>query len=141
MSLPDILLDTSALISFLCGGEVGRNVRTILEERRGVISAVSIYELFAGVRSEAHRDQRARLVAFTRVLPIDEAIARRGADLLTALRRRGITVDNEDLFIAATALERNVSVLTENIRHFDAIPDVRLMIPGDPVDPVRPSGQ
>lgn len=140
MNLPDILLDTSALISFLRGGEVGRNVRTILAERRAVISAVSIYELFAGVRSEAHRDQRAQLVALTRVLPVDEAVARRGADLFTALRRRGITVDNEDLFIAATALERNVSVLTENIRHFDAIPDVRLMIPGDPTDPVRPSG-
>jgi predicted nucleic acid-binding protein len=40
-------------------------------------------------------------------------------------------VDNEDLIIAATALERGIAVLTENARHFEAIPDVRLALPGD----------
>ncbi|MDA3948224.1 MAG: type II toxin-antitoxin system VapC family toxin [Spirochaeta sp.] len=131
MTTPDILLDTSALIAFLRGDGAGHDARKILAQGRAVISAISVYELFAGVRSEVHRGQRIELVALTRVVPLDEPISRRAADLFTALRRRGITVDNEDLIIAATALERGIAVLTENARHFEAIPDVRLALPGD----------
>jgi predicted nucleic acid-binding protein len=43
-------------------------------------------------------------------------------------------VDNEDLIIAATALERDVAVLTENARHFEMIPEVRIVVPGGAAD-------
>jgi len=129
-ALSGVLLDTSALISFLRGDGVGGEVRTILAERRGWISAISVYELFAGVRSETHRAQRERLVSLTRIVPVDEAIGLRGADLFTSLRARGITVDNEDLIIAATAFERDLAILTDNPRHFEAITGVRLVVAG-----------
>jgi predicted nucleic acid-binding protein len=129
MNAPAILIDTSGLISFLRGDPPGAQVRLLLTEQRGVISAISVYELFAGVRSEKHRGQRSRLVGLTRVLPVDDRIARRGAALFTSLRRQGITVDNEDLIIAATALEQDLALLSGNIRHFEAIPELRLMVP------------
>jgi predicted nucleic acid-binding protein len=128
-SSTDILLDTSALIAFLQGDGTGDEVRYVLKEGRGIVSAISVYELFAGVRSEARRDQRAQLLALTRVVPVDEPIARRGADLLSSLRRLGITIANEDLLIAATALERAVPILTGDARHFESVPGVRLVIP------------
>jgi len=128
-SSTDILLDTSALIAFLQGDGTGDEVRQVLKEGRGIVSAISVYELLAGVWSEARRDQRAQLLALTRVVPVDEPIARRGADLFSSLRRLGITIDNEDLLIAATALERNLSILAGSARHFESIPGVRLVIP------------
>ena len=127
-SSTDILLDTSALIAFLQGDGTGDEVRYVLKEGRGIVSAISVYELFAGVRSEARRDQRAQLLALTRVVPVDEPIARRGADLLSSLRRLGITIANENLLIAATALERALPILTGDARHFESIPGVRLVI-------------
>jgi predicted nucleic acid-binding protein len=132
MTTPDILLDTSALIAFLRGDGTGHDARRILSRRCAVISAISVYELCAGVTSDTHRAQRIELVGLTRVVPVDGSIARRGADLFTALRRRGITVDNEDLIIAATALERDLAVLTENTRHFEMFPEVRLVVPEAP---------
>ena len=54
------------------------------------------------------------------------AIARRAATLYTDLRALGITIDNEDLLIGATALEHGVSLLTCNAAHFAHIPGLRL---------------
>ena len=130
MSTSEILLDTSALIAFLQGRGIGEEVQVVLAERRGVISAVSVYELCAGVRSKTHLDQRLHLISLTRVVAMDQTIAHRAADLFTTLRSGGVTIDNEDLIVAATAIERGVAVLTENTRHFAAIPELRLVIPG-----------
>ena len=54
------------------------------------------------------------------------AIARRAATLFTDLRSRGITIDNEDLLIGATALESDLPLLTCNATHFAHIPGLRL---------------
>ena len=44
------------------------------------------------------------------------------ADLLTA----GITVNPVDLMIAATALEHGLTMVTNNVRHFEVIPGLNL---------------
>lgn len=91
------------------------------------------FELFAGVRSEKQREQRNALVRLVRVAVVDATIAHRAGALFTLLRSRGIAVDNEDLFIAATALTLDVPVLTANHRPFATIPNLRLAIPGSPI--------
>ena len=49
-----------------------------------------------------------------RILPIDLAVARRWGILSGSLGH-----DNSDLFIAATALEHGLTVVTRNVRHFE----------------------
>lgn len=129
MATVDTILDTSVLIAFLRRQPLGAEVRTILKSATGLVSAVSVFELFAGVRSGEQREQRRALIRLVRVVPIDSRIAERAGEVFTTLRRRGITIDNEDLLIAATALTLDVPVLTANMRHFSVIPNVRLVVP------------
>ena len=49
-----------------------------------------------------------------RILPVDMATARRWGQLSAALGH-----DSADLLIAATALERGLTVVTRNVRHFE----------------------
>ena len=49
-----------------------------------------------------------------RILPIDLAVARRWGRLSASLGH-----SNVDLFIAATALEHGLAVVTRNVRHFE----------------------
>ncbi|MDE2900212.1 MAG: type II toxin-antitoxin system VapC family toxin [Chloroflexota bacterium] len=49
-----------------------------------------------------------------RVLPVDAATARRWGNLSASLGNQGL-----DLLIAATALERGLTVVTRNVRHFE----------------------
>ena len=49
-----------------------------------------------------------------RILGIDLAVARRWGQLSAVVGNR-----NPDLLIAATALERDLTVVTRNVRHFE----------------------
>ncbi|MCY3782773.1 MAG: PIN domain-containing protein [Chloroflexi bacterium] len=56
------------------------------------------------------------------VLPFDAAAARRYGVLRAELERCGTPLGDADLRIAAIALERGLSVVTGNLRHFQRVP-------------------
>ena len=47
-------------------------------------------------------------------------------DVLAHLARRGELIGVEDLLIGATALAREYTVVTGNVRHFERIPNLRV---------------
>lgn len=54
-------------------------------------------------------------------VPVSAAISDRAAVITAMLRRKGRPSDVVDPFIAATALEFRLPVVTRNVRHFEAI--------------------
>lgn len=123
------ILDTSALISFLHGEPAGSAVKALLHRNEALVPAICVYEVLAGVRSAKHRQDRSNMLDLVTIVPLDRLIAHQAAGLFTELRGKGITLDNEDLLVAATALRLNVPILTVNRRHFERIPGVRLAAP------------
>ena len=93
-------------------------MESCLADGGAAVSAISVYELPAGVSSDRHVAQRMELVSLTTVIALTSEIAARAAALYTSLRSDGITLDNEDIIIAATALELAVPVLTLDAGHF-----------------------
>lgn len=55
------------------------------------------------------------------ILPMGEAEALRAGDLLAALEAQGEPIGIEDVWIAATALEHRLTVVTRNLKHFRRI--------------------
>ncbi|MBV6651675.1 MAG: type II toxin-antitoxin system VapC family toxin [Hoeflea sp.] len=124
------LLDTNVISELRKAGD-GRadtNVTAWVAEQDAtafLISAITILELERGVLSVQRRDpkQGGRLrkwlddhvrPQFTgRILPIDDAIATRCAQLHIPDRR-----NEADALIAATALVHNLSVVTRNVKDF-----------------------
>ena len=53
--------------------------------------------------------------------PIDTGTSGRAATIAAMKRRKDRPVNAVDPFIAATALELNIPVVTRNLRHFEAI--------------------
>ena len=121
------LLDTD-VISALRRWEGVSNLTAWMEAQRPsdlYISVVSLGEVERGITRQQRRNPAfARtlaswldsvLVLFTdRILPVDLAVARRWGRLSGALGH-----DSPDLFIAATALEHGLTVVTRNVRHFE----------------------
>lgn len=112
-----LLADTSVLISPPPGDDA----------EPVVISAISVGELHAGVelaRDDATRSARlARLtaiVASVPVLRVDHAVAARYGEL----RRASGRAPSNDLWIAATALAHDLTLITRD-DHVAAIPAVR----------------
>ncbi len=121
------LLDTSILIDFLVDESESERIGRLLGDREAAISAISVFELLAGVTLGKHLTERKELVELTLVMPVTSPITERAAELFRVLREQGITVDNEDLLIAATALDSGIPVLTRNYSHFRHIPELEMV--------------
>jgi len=64
------------------------------------------------------------------VLGYDFALARECGELLAARERIGQRMEEFDAWIAATALRHDIPLATNNRKHFEGIPDLRLVSPG-----------
>ena len=124
-----MLLDTNVLSEAVRKRPVlavMKALRALRPEER-FASEITRYELRVGA---ARLDDDGRLwqriqqdvLPLVRWLPFDEAAALAAADIGTALKRRGETVEATDLFIAATALVHGLIVSTRNVRHFARVP-------------------
>lgn len=88
-----------------------------------VISAVTVMELYALSGMSPEEERRIdEAVQHLNIVPVDIFIAKR-AGILARTRKRG----KADLIIAATALELNIPLLTNNIRDFKNIAGLKLL--------------
>ena len=62
------IIDTGALIDYLVDGSRAADVESCLADGEAAVSAISVYELPAGVSSDRHVAQRMELVSLTTVI-------------------------------------------------------------------------
>ncbi|HEY3356990.1 MAG TPA: type II toxin-antitoxin system VapC family toxin [Polyangia bacterium] len=121
------LLDTSAYSAFMRGHAGVKRVVQTAEELS--VTPVVLGELHAGFRRGAHRVKNERELATfldsprVTVLPVVAETARRYAVIVDGLRRAGTPIPTNDLWIAASAMEHGLTVVTLD-RHYASVPQV-----------------
>ncbi len=87
------------------------------------ISAVTVEEIFYGISWKPNDRVRSWVEAFLQnhaeIVPVSGPIARRAGMLRGQLQARGISRTQADIFIAATAAELGLTVVTHNARDFE----------------------
>lgn len=123
MAAIGVLLDTCVLIDVLRGAE---DAHRFLNFLRAVpaISAVSVAELFAGVKDRREENAVEAILAVSRVVAVNAAIARAaGQHLRHYAASHGLDVI--DAIIAATAEQTGARLATLNLRHFPMFPRLK----------------
>jgi tRNA(fMet)-specific endonuclease VapC len=125
------LVDTDWVIDHFHGVE---SVTRKLDELRPAglaISIVSLAELYEGIhysRDPAKgREVLARFLAGVTVLPLDEEVCDRFGLERGRLRQRQVTVGDFDLLIAATCLRHNLTLCSNNRRHFEMVEGLEII--------------
>ena len=118
------LLDTNVLISmFRNKGNVRKNILQAGFNNCDV-SEISIAELFYGAakggRTENYEDIRNVLQQFE-IIPIYPCLEKYGI-LKAELERQGMRIDEFDLLIGATALQKHLVMVTANVKHLVRLP-------------------
>lgn len=85
------------------------------------ISVVSVVEVGGGMRSPERREVM-RLLASLHIVPVNERIAWRAAELMRAHRRAHAGIGLGDYLIAATAGTEGLDLATLNVRHYPMFP-------------------
>jgi tRNA(fMet)-specific endonuclease VapC len=131
--LPPSLLDTDTLSEFM----KGRNPHIVImgslylqQYGHFTFSVVTLYEILRGLKAKRAFVQMTkflRLCQQSHVLPITIEITQRAADIYDDLRQKGQPISDADIFIAATALEYGLVLVTNNLSHFQRIPSLIVM--------------
>ena len=112
------LLDTDILIWVLRGKPQAVSLlRDLLKNEVPAISTLSVYEIWAGARTQEESAIASFLAAFD-LLPVSRPIAMQGADYYRKFRSRGLTLSTTDALIAGTAFVEKLILITQNRLHF-----------------------
>jgi len=119
-----ILIDTSTWIDFLRrhGDPVTKSrVAAYIEMEEAAYCGPVEFELLTGAKPRELADVRAAL-RFSTLLEFPRTCWQRAAEIEQTLRKRGVTVPRDDIFVMAAALHHNVPVFSHD-PHFPLMRD------------------
>lgn len=122
-----ICLDTSAYSAFFRGHSAIRDLIQRADEI--VVPSIVVGELLGGFRSGSRWAENRRLLGEllasprVRVAAIDAETAERYSEILFYLRRQGRPIPTNDLWIAASAMQHGLRLVTTD-SHFGHVPQV-----------------
>ncbi|CAN5544843.1 hypothetical protein BH10ACI1_BH10ACI1_07890 [soil metagenome] len=128
----EVLLDTDTLSFFL------RNVPKVMTEannylkfhKRFTFSIITRFEILRGlmVKNAPRQITNFGLICLqSRELNLTSEIINRASEIYADLYKRGQLVGDADILIAATALENNLAIVTNNESHFNRITDLQVL--------------
>lgn len=126
-----VLIDTDILSYFLKGDEkVVANFTNYLNHFEILeISVITYYEIESGLKAKKAASQLKIFEEFINhhlILSVTEGSAKISSDLYGSLKLSGKVVDDMDLLIAGIAIENNMSLATNNEKHFERIPGLTI---------------
>jgi tRNA(fMet)-specific endonuclease VapC len=126
----EFMLDTNICIYVMRNQPVAARERFDRLRDRLCISAVTAGELWFGVEKSIRRQENeARLASLRQLLPVldfDEEAAKHYGQMRAAIDAMGRPVGMHDLQIGAHARSLGLTVVTNNMREFERMPDLKL---------------
>ncbi len=125
------LVDTDWVIDYFHGVE--RAVRRLNElSPEGVgLSVIALAELYEGVffssNPEGNEQAMRDFLVDVEVVDVDDGVCRTFARERGRLRSAGALIDDFDLLIGSTALHHDLTLLTNNRRHFERMDGLRIV--------------
>ncbi len=124
------LIDTDIIIYALCGD---KNVLTKFEENKNLpisISMITYAELIFGAKRSQNEQKNMIKVNHIRdiyaIEDLNEGVMEVFADVKAKMFEKGIRIEDMDLLIAATAIYNELTLVTNNTKHFENVPNLKL---------------
>jgi predicted nucleic acid-binding protein len=114
-----MVADTDVFLDFLEGEGAHARVAKLLRAGRLATTAVTVFEVWRGLASDAAREAARRALRGVRVYALTDAAARRAAEVHQELKTSPI--GERDTLIAGVCLVIGRPLLTANVRHFKRV--------------------
>lgn len=92
------------------------------------VSSIVAFELYYGAFASERLDRNLAAIDGTRfsVVPFDQSDARRAGAIRAELKAQGTPIGPFDVLIAGQALARNLTLVTNNVREFRRVPNLKV---------------
>src|SRR5438045_6583353 len=117
------LVDTDYVADYLKGYHAATSVLQHLLDTGIAISIITFAEVYEGIyygQNQRQHEQGFRaFLGHTPVLGITRSVSRQFARIRGELRAKGQLIPDPDIFIAATALQHHLTLVTRNVKDYD----------------------
>jgi tRNA(fMet)-specific endonuclease VapC len=124
------LIDTNTIIYSLKNDEA---VNEKFKETANIpksISVITYGELIYGAKKSRHVERSLattyRIAELFPIIDISRSIMDVFGEIKSNLERKGNTIEDMDVLIAATALSHNLTLVTNDVNHFSRLEDLRI---------------
>lgn len=126
-----VLIDTDILSYYLKGDKiVVENFKNYIKEYDLIeISIITYYEIMSGLLYKDAYNQIEifeSFVADNYVITLTEQSCKISGEIYSKLKREGKIVDDIDILIAGIAIENELTLITNNEKHFERIPGLKI---------------
>jgi predicted nucleic acid-binding protein len=127
-----IVVDTDVIIDFFRDISPAAGVFSeLISLKKAALTAISVFELYAGIEGAKRLRQIEILVQELIILPLNTLEAAIAGRIYTQLKSRGKLVGTQDILIAAICVANDLPLYTKNMAHFSLIKDIRLLSPNE----------
>ncbi len=129
MKTTGYLLDTNICISMLKDKYGVREAILKVKPENCYVSEITLGELYYGAAFSDNKGERLKDVAFVaghfQIIPVSETLPLFG-DIKAQLRREGNLIDDFDILIGCAAIQNNLVMVTDNVKHLNRLPDIQI---------------
>lgn len=117
-----VIADTDVVVDFFTDTPpFSQTVADLIKEGGLAVTAITVFELYAGVRSAKRLKQIQTFCEIVPVFALDLLAAAYAGKIYTELKSKGKSVGNQDILIAGICLTHGLPLLTRNTAHFAPI--------------------
>lgn len=121
-----ILVDTTIWIEFFRSrSKIGDRLESLLMENAVWTCGIVMFEVVRGIKSEHEKSKILDVLTGLPYIEMTQALWQKSADLSISLKKNGLNLPLSDIFIAAVAVENDLSIFTLD-QHFNQIPNLKL---------------
>lgn len=125
-------LDTCIVIEFLrSNASVTKKILSAATSNDTlIVCSVVYYEVMRGfdkMKPSRKQVKFAQLYSETEHLVLDDKAAGIAAEIYRYLSKRGQKIEDADIFIAAITLANDAVLITDNVKHFERVPNLKVV--------------
>ena len=124
------LLDTSIIISYLQGkNDIVKLLNNIEGElTSSYVCLAELYEEIIRVRNrlEAEKSVTDFFKSLSELFEVDKKVAKQFGEIRAKLKMGGKVIEDIDIFIAATCLVYDLTLITHNVKHFSRVDNLKI---------------
>ncbi len=125
-------LDSSIIIEILRSNEtvINNMLKAVGTENKIAICSVAYYEILRGYDTDKNRKKVAVFKALcndAENFALNDKAVDIAVNIYRYLSKRGQKIEDADIFIAATTLANDAVLITDNVKHFSRVPDLKVV--------------
>jgi predicted nucleic acid-binding protein len=120
-----IVADTDVLVDVIAQAGAHAQVAALFRAGRLATTAVTVFEMWRGARSDLEQESTRRALRGVRVYALTDAAAKRAAEVHRGLKTNPI--GERDMLIASVCLAIGRPLLTRKVRHFRRVPGLEVV--------------